>query len=190
VIVVDDGSRDGSLAAARALPGVTVIAQAQAGAAAARNRGVAATHGTHLAFLDADDVWVPGALAGLLATLEAHPAAHLASGRVELFADASYDRPFAPLPPDVQGQLFGSFLLRRHDFLRVGPFDATLRAGELLDWVARARAAGLQRVDLDRVVLRRRVHARNNVHDRSLLARSYAQALRAKRARERSSDGR
>lgn len=189
LIVVDDGSTDGSAAAVRDLPGVTCLTQANAGAAAARNLGVAAATGTHLAFLDADDLWLPGALARLLEALERHPEAQIASGQVELFADPSYAGALVPPPAGLRGLLFGSFLLRRSDFLRAGLFDPAHRAGELLDWSARAREAGLTTVHLDALVLKRRVHDRNSVHDRQRLARSYAQVLQAKRARERGRDG-
>ena len=189
VIVVDDGSTDGSADAVRALPGVTCLAQANAGAASARNRGIAAATGTHLAFLDADDLWLAGTLARLLEAQQAHPEAHVAAGRLELFADPSHAGAFVPPPADLRGIVFGSFLIRRENFLRVGPFDASLRAGELMEWVARAREAGLVIAHIDAVVLRRRVHAGNSVHDRRQLARSYAQVLHAKRVRERRLDG-
>lgn len=60
VIVVDDGSRDDSaLAAERFGPPVRVIRQSNAGAAAARNRGLAEATGDWVAFLDSDDEWAP-----------------------------------------------------------------------------------------------------------------------------------
>lgn len=63
VIVVDDGSNDESadIAEAYGTP-VRVIRQANRGPAAARNRGAHEAHGKYLAFLDGDDVWLPGKL--------------------------------------------------------------------------------------------------------------------------------
>lgn len=58
-IVVDDGSEDGTAAAARAFRGVRCITQENAGVSAARNRGIAEASGTLIAFLDADDAWLP-----------------------------------------------------------------------------------------------------------------------------------
>ncbi|MGB3624297.1 MAG: glycosyltransferase family A protein [Henriciella sp.] len=67
LIVVDDGSADGTAAAARtaianiSLTKTQVIEQENAGPSAARNRGIAASTGRYIAFLDSDDRWMPGA---------------------------------------------------------------------------------------------------------------------------------
>lgn len=68
VIVVDDGSDDDSGSVAKAA-GARVIRQDNAGPAAARNRGVASTDAPFIAFLDADDRFLPGKLAAQLAAL-------------------------------------------------------------------------------------------------------------------------
>jgi glycosyltransferase involved in cell wall biosynthesis len=69
VIVVDDGSEDDTAEVARAIddPRVRVISQANAGASAARNAGICRARGQYVAFLDADDLWLPHKLACQLA---------------------------------------------------------------------------------------------------------------------------
>lgn len=62
LIVVNDGSKDDSLAVAEHVlegSGATVISQENAGVSTARNNGVAASHGDYICFLDADDWWEP-----------------------------------------------------------------------------------------------------------------------------------
>lgn len=75
IIVVNDGSRDDTSDVVRAYGNaVELIEQANGGVSAARNRGIAAARGEFVAFLDADDVWLPGKLSRQLALFEADPA--------------------------------------------------------------------------------------------------------------------
>lgn len=83
LVVVDDGSTDGTAAIAEAFaqsitpqgPPVRVIRQANAGLSAARNRGIASSGSELIALLDSDDVWHPQKLERQLAALQARPTA-------------------------------------------------------------------------------------------------------------------
>jgi glycosyltransferase involved in cell wall biosynthesis len=74
LVVVDDGSRDGTAAAARAAaagdPRVVVVSQANGGPASARNRGIREARGELVAFLDHDDRWAPRKLEAQVAALD------------------------------------------------------------------------------------------------------------------------
>lgn len=76
VIVVNDGSTDATGEAARAFGDrIVSLEQDNAGQGAARNAGLRVARGRFIAFLDADDYWLPGFLATCLEFLFAHPEA-------------------------------------------------------------------------------------------------------------------
>src|SRR5205823_4150566 len=74
VIVVDDGSTDGSGDLVADWPDARfrLIRQPNAGPGSARNRGLLEARGRYVAFLDADDEWLPGFLARSVALLDAY----------------------------------------------------------------------------------------------------------------------
>jgi glycosyltransferase involved in cell wall biosynthesis len=95
VIVVNDGSTDASAEILRGFGDrIRVIDQPNRGAASARNTGAAAAHGDYLAFLDADDLWLPNKLAQTIPLLERNPAVVL------VFSDA--------IPVDAGGAPLGA----------------------------------------------------------------------------------
>lgn len=102
VIVVNDGSSDGSLQAAQAIAAadsrVRVVSQANAGAAVARNRGLRAAHGEWVQFLDADDVLAPDKIARQLAILRQAAPGCIASAAWGAFQDDPLRARFTPEP--------------------------------------------------------------------------------------------
>lgn len=74
ILLVDDGSQDQTVALVeQELPGVRIIRQQNAGAAAARNTGLREARGDLICLLDADDGWFPGKLAAQVEHLRQHP---------------------------------------------------------------------------------------------------------------------
>ena len=91
VVVIDDGSRDGSLRLAREYaashPSVRVLSQPNRGLAAARNRAIAEARGRYLFPLDADDLLGPDFLVGAAEVLDRRPEVKVVSGQNEFFGD-------------------------------------------------------------------------------------------------------
>ena len=74
IIVVDDGSVDGTADAVKSLgnPLIQIVRTANRGVAQARNLGITESSAEWVAFLDADDMWLPGKLQAQLAAAEEH----------------------------------------------------------------------------------------------------------------------
>jgi glycosyltransferase involved in cell wall biosynthesis len=166
VIVVDDGSQDDTgEVAARFGSEIVYLRQAPLGSGAARNRAVEASSGDLLAFLDADDVFLPRRLERQVQVLIQDPSVEAVFGRVTEFiegdlpthADAALRHPMS----DVPSHLATAMLIRRAAFERVGRFEIDQDVNVTVEWYARAQDAGLRSVMLDDLVLRRRLHAAN-----------------------------
>lgn len=153
VVVVDDGSTDGTAAAVAELGDlVRLVRQAQSGPSAARNAGVAASSGEWLAFLDADDTWHPRKLE--LQLLHA-------SGSAMVATDWVRDPTWTDVPDRVPTTristhdilLMNRFqtstvLLRRDAFDSVGGFDPSLDGVEDWDmWLRCSRHGAVVKLD-------------------------------------------
>ena len=153
IIVVDDGSRDDTAKRAceflqdTALPHIVVRLEKNSGPSHARNVGVSFARGEYVAFLDADDVWIPDKLALQTQLMNRHPEVTLCAGKVELFTPAGIriGTLFRDLPSfQVDGwkQLLwnpfvhtSAVMVRRRD-LGSRPFDRRLRVAEDRDlWI-------------------------------------------------------
>ncbi len=160
LIVVDDGSKDASVAAAHQLAArdgrVRVICQANAGPSAARNRGIRQSVGGVLAFLDADDRWMPTLLSAHLAHFTRNGECGVSFARIRFF-DPSMSwagRVSASLSDVSLAQVLGenpicttsNLVARRQVFDEIGVFDEALTHGEDQEWVARAIATSRWRV--------------------------------------------
>lgn len=156
MIAVDDGSTDGTgdaldrLAAEWDAPGrrMAVHRQRNAGAAAARNAGLARATGGLVAFLDADDRSDPGLLSAMAGLLAADPSLDAAfalyryvdeAGRVTGQEPAPRGRRFGP--EDLLTRMIVHSPLVRADAARAaGPIDETLTACIDLDFLVRVAA--------------------------------------------------
>lgn len=190
VIVVDDGSTDYSAAIAQSFATVRYLHQPNAGSNAARNRGILHSTGNFLAFLDADDLWMPDKLAVQLAAFSQEPSLDFVYGYVEQFYSsdlpagerAGWVDTSQPRPGIHQGTL----LARRSSFLKIGIFREDRIFNQFVDWYALAQENGMCERILPDVVMRRRVHDSNmSLRGGEQAKRSFAHALKATLDRRR-----
>ncbi|MFO1431112.1 MAG: glycosyltransferase family A protein [Candidatus Competibacteraceae bacterium] len=171
VIVVDDGSSDRSTERVRDIfPDVTLLQQTNQGVAAARNLGIRHSQGDWIAFLDADDIWLPGKLQAQWQLLSAQSTARMAYSAWQVWSSAE---PF-PSPAYIDevlrqsddlhrwagpsGWIYHQLLLdcavwtstvlaHRSLFEEVGVFDTTLCVGEDYDlWLRASRVTQILKV--------------------------------------------
>ncbi len=155
VIVVDDGSKDGTGDLVRArFPLVICITKPNGGASSARNVGCRMATGEYIAFLDADDAWHPQKTTAQVALMAAYPQADLS--RVAVSEETlDWREPLMPtdggLPVHSCYQRIGdgfehpffatsAVLVRRTAFLAVGGFDESLNIAEDIDFFLKVMA--------------------------------------------------
>lgn len=169
VVVVDDGSRDGSARVARGYGErlVEVVEVPHRGLAAARNAGLARARGELVGFPDADDLWRPEKVARQVDHFRARPGLDVSATEHRNFLEPGH----APLPAwrlrylemEARGEaLIATILARRGVVDRLGGFDeAFVGCGEDIDWLLRLREAGATVERLPEPLVDRRLHDGN-----------------------------
>jgi glycosyltransferase involved in cell wall biosynthesis len=175
VLVIDDGSTDDSLSIARSFKGVRCISQSNRGDAGARNRALTEAKGDLIAFLDADDVWLPDKLESQLEIFGMRPELGMVYTGVTVVDEdlrTLEELRSAPAAVALRNTLVvekpymtgvGSSGLVRLEVARAIGFDERLRASA--DWAFAVSVAMRHPVDrIDRPLVLYRQHALTQVH--------------------------
>lgn len=153
VLVVDDGSTDNTAALCAEYAGrIRYLKQPNRGVSVARNNGLQASRGDYVAFLDADNQWLPGFLESLMGHLVRHPEAGAATsawlairagGSEQIEPDPTrfrFDRVVDFLEACQLGPIFArpdSALFRKQALRQVGGFCPWLRHNEDTEFLVR-----------------------------------------------------
>lgn len=203
-VVVDDGSPDDTFACAEAMRprmggiALKVIRQSNAGAGAARNRALVEAATEYVAFLDADDEWLPEKLARSMArmtecdyVLVAHDSVEVRDGRETRLDCAARFRAYAAAPfVGLYRRGFidtSTVIARRAAVMEAGGFDTTLANGQdFALWLAMLARPAARFLVFDEVLSRYHItsgsimsHVERRRRCCMQIARRYAPALRA-----------
>jgi glycosyltransferase involved in cell wall biosynthesis len=174
IIVVDDGSTDGTIEALEKRDDIRLIVQENAGPGAARNRGANAATGQYIAFLDSDDVWFPWSLETMVSLIRVH-SAKLLFGRFEDFSDQprGANEPIGGMHFETYFESWkhgcfagaGMMMMDRQAFLAAGGFSEDRLNAEDHDLALRmGDAKGFVQVTAP-VTVAHRVHDGNEMND-------------------------
>lgn len=147
LIVVDDGSTDGSVAAVKSMddPRIRLIEKRNGGVSSARNEGIRRASGEYVAFLDGDDLWGPGFLAEVIRLVQDCPEAGIFGTSYYFLENGSKHRAEKPLADSFYGIVDNSNWDKAHIYCssavccrktaleEVGMFDERIAYGEDLD---------------------------------------------------------
>ena len=186
IIVVDDGSTDGTVDPAVAgRANLTLLRQPNRGLAVTTNNGVAECSSDTFLILDHDDLLAPNAIAVLTAAMNENDV-QMVHGMVHEFVDARGGLPEGVRMSEttVPARLAGCTLVRRDLWDRIGGCDPSLAQGLWIDWIDRAAAAGATTINVPEVILHRRIHARNFTRSGAGRAQ-YLDVVRAALARKK-----
>lgn len=183
IIVMDDGSTDGTATVAHSFGDkVRYHRHDHAGIVPTRNAAVQYARGPWLAFLDADDLWLPEKLSRQFAAIQTDPTLEMVFGHLLQFVSPELDAAAraalqCPATPE-SGWHCGTMLVRKEVFARVGLFNPQWRAGEFIDWHTRAQEKGVRMQMLPDVVMHRRLHLTNTMRQQKATTQDYTLILK------------
>ena len=183
IIIVDDGSEDNTPEVVAAWgEHVRYRRVPHGGLPYARNHGLRFTGSELIAFIDADDIWLPRKLELQMAALSRETRPAMVFGHLQQFisedltAAEAAELKFRAEP--LRGFAASTLLMRKSDCDSAGPFDESIQMGEFIEWCTRAQDAGINPIVIPETVCRRRLHRNNLSRGGAALHGQYAQMLK------------
>jgi glycosyltransferase involved in cell wall biosynthesis len=192
IVVVDDGSSDGTAAIVKAFAArctatpIRLLHQTNQGPGRATSVGIRESRTPVIATLDADDLWLPEKMVRHLSILADQPDVALVGSWSRQF---HHDQPDDGRGECRPGLLRSTISFRRDVFEAVGEIvDPPGRCGEMVDWLARLREQGHPIVELEEVLTLRRItpgslsHQQQEAQARAFLTVAHRALLRRRQA--------
>jgi glycosyltransferase involved in cell wall biosynthesis len=163
--IIDNGSTDGTRQAAARYPQAHYDYSETADVNLARNRGLVLAEGEYIAFLDADDTWLPQKLSRQVGFLQSRPEYGAVVGLQKIYLEEGCAKPHwlkrSFLESPRPGYLPSALLARRSAFQITGDFDTAYSLSSDADWFFKARHGGIRVGLIEEVVIHRRIHGDN-----------------------------
>ncbi|MGN7613170.1 glycosyltransferase family 2 protein [Magnetococcales bacterium HHB-1] len=154
IIVIDDGSTDNTASVVQTFAlthtQVRLISQDNSGSTAARNHGVRLAEGELIAFLDADDLWLPGKLQQQLIQFAMNPALEICFCHAQ---NISTD--FQNIGEPAAGYISSCMMVTSATLARLGSFNEQEEHSALLEWMIKAREKKIPEYLLSEVLVHR-----------------------------------
>ena len=192
LICVNDKSTDNSLSLLESFGNKIIFTNNEnnCGTAESRNKGLRLARGEFLAFIDNDDIWESNKLELQMNHFDNNPDVDICFSYMKSFLSPELSGNVMNLrfcPPDpIPGYIPSTIMVKKTAFEKVGYFDSRWENGESIDWLFKAKEAGLNFGIVDDVLVKRRIHETNKgVLASSTSKREYLKIIRESLARRK-----